>query len=129
MLFASDVPVPTGPLCTACSSPALVQWSRRPTAAEFQAVLTTEQKRREMSALLADPSLPTPDFGPLPDAKSMSVNVFACAAHAVSKDLASQVHGSTCTAPPACTCTPEVAPVVSSLNGSSDSAPQLPPGW
>ena len=91
----------------ACGQPAVVQWSRRPTPDELDAIVGVEQDKRNEAVLLADPALPVPDFGPLPSSTMTTITLYACAGHAVSLDAASLVHTSACAAPPVCTCTPE----------------------
>ncbi|MFE9127108.1 hypothetical protein ACFYOF_17085 [Streptomyces sp. NPDC007148] len=77
--------------------------------------MAVEESRREQILALVDPALPPPDFGSLPTAEDTEVAVYACGSHAITMDLASLVHASTCTAPnnenlPACDCTPEPPP-------------------
>lgn len=113
---------------TGCGTSAVVQWTRRPTEAEFTAMVATETARREMAALLADPQLGAPDFGPMPAAGSTLVAIYACAPHAISHDVAAHVHAATCSAPPACTCSPEAIPENSGPGIPADN-PNLPAGW
>ncbi|MFG2722700.1 hypothetical protein ACGFW5_31040 [Streptomyces sp. NPDC048416] len=100
---------PSGAACTRCGGPAVVHWGRRLTDDEFAAYLALEQERRDRVALLADPQLPTPDFGPMPTPADCTRTIYGCAAHAIGLEAASLVHAKTCTAPP-CNCTPEAAP-------------------
>lgn len=111
-------PIAQVTVCAApgCGESPVVQWSRRLTDAEFAAILTAEQRRRDAVLLLADPQLPAPVFGPLPVQADCVRAVHACGVHAIDLDAAAQVHGSACTAPdlahlPACGCTPEPIPV------------------
>jgi hypothetical protein len=115
---------------SSCANPAVVQWSRRPTAAELSALIYAEQSRRDEVLLLASPDLPTPSFGDLPTTAGTVVPVFGCLQHAVSVDLAPFVHLSTCTAPnpatlPKCDCSPEPLPQSAII----PPAPALPSGW
>lgn len=110
-----DSPAPAGPRCTACPDWAIVQWRRRLTDAELAAHITLEQEKRDERLLLADPQLPPPEFGPLPQADECTTPVFACGPHAIDMDAAALVHASSCTAPneadlPGCDCTPEPLP-------------------
>jgi hypothetical protein len=116
----------TAPICRACSSDAVVQWQRRPTEAEFSDLLATENARREMLTMLADPANP-PDFGALPTVGSTLLTVPACAVHAIGLELAAHIHGASCTAPPACNCAPEVIPP--SDSGAGPVGAVMPPGW
>ncbi|MEU5424018.1 hypothetical protein AB0H73_00180 [Streptomyces olivoreticuli] len=101
--------------CRLCGQAAAVQWQRRLTPGEFEAVLAAEQARRDQAALLADPALHPPAFGPVPDPAHYTAPVYACPAHAITLDAAARIHQATCTAPaaadlPGCGCTPEPAP-------------------
>ena len=114
--------------CRLCGASALANWTRRPTAAELAATVALVQQQQSAMLALADPTLPPPVFPALPTATNTTTTVFACAAHAVSLALASQVHQSTCTAPnaatlPGCDCTPEA--IVTTL----DVVPVVPDGW
>jgi hypothetical protein len=113
-----------------CGNPAVVQWSRRPTASELTALIYAEQARRDEVVLLANPDLPAPAFGDLPTAADTVVAVYGCVQHAVSADLAPFVHQSVCTAPnpaslPKCDCAPEPL----TQNAVTPPAPDLPSGW
>jgi hypothetical protein len=109
-----------------------VNWQRRPTEAEVADVINTEEERRAVLQLLADPLLGPPEFGPLPIGDGMTRPVYACAQHAITLDGASLIHQSTCTAPntdnlPGCDCTPETtapAPLE-----QTPAALQLPDHW
>jgi hypothetical protein len=114
----------------ACGGDAVVNWQRRPTAAEVADVINTEVDRRTELLILADPQLPRPQFGPLPTGDSMTRAVYACAEHAISLDGAAHVHQSVCTAPnpadlPGCNCTPDMP------EPADEPAPrvQLPDHW
>jgi hypothetical protein len=119
------VTTPTGPTCAACGAPAVVNWQRRLTTAEITTQQAIEQARRDERLLLADPQLPTPDLGPMPDYLDATTTVVACAQHAISIDAATRIHQATCTAPPTCDCTPEQQPP---QPPEPDPTP-LPPGW
>lgn len=118
-------PAPTGPVCAGCGEPAVVHWQRRLTEAEIAAEQAIEQARRDARLLLADPQLPPPDFGPMPDYLDATTIVPACVKHAIALDAAAHIHQATCTAPPACDCTPEPLPEPE----PEPPAPELPPGW
>lgn len=114
MTSPADI-TPTGPSCAACGEPAIVQWRRRLTDTELAAHIALEQERRDQRRLLADPQLPPPDFGPLPQADDCTTSAFACGPHAIGMDAAAHIHASSCTAPneadlPGCDCTPETLP-------------------
>jgi len=110
------------PTCGACGVDAVVQWSRRPTDAEFAGILAAEKARREMLSLLADPGNP-PTFGPLPIVGDTLTAVFACAAHSIPIAAAGKIHGPSCSAPPICNCAPTDLPTT--VAPPND----LPPGW
>lgn len=98
-----------------CANPAAVVWTRRPTDSELDAIVAVEEAQREEIVELADPNLPPPGFGPMPTEETTTIPVYACAAHAISIDLAARIHQNTCTAPnppdlPGCDCTPEPLP-------------------
>lgn len=101
-------------MCSACGDVAVGQWQRRATDIE----LTAEQERvLAWRQACIDDGRVQPDhaFGPLPGPTDMVVAVFGCAQHAITVDLAGQVHAATCPAPhpdhlPACGCTPEPSP-------------------
>jgi hypothetical protein len=121
-------PTPVGPTCSGCGNEAAVNWQRRPTKAEVDAVIAAEEDRRAAVRLLADPQLPEPDFGPLPTGDGMTRTVYACAIHAITLDAASLIHESTCTAPltpnlPGCNCTPVARPEAEPEAASSVSLP------
>jgi len=85
---------------TGCSNPGEVQWRRRLTPDELDALIHQ------------DP----PVAGPVPTAETTTRAVYACGQHAIGMDLAGHVHAATCTAPeakqlPGCGCTPEPVPV------------------
>lgn len=124
-----DTPAPdvqtAGPPCTLCGAAACVHWVRRLTDDEAAAYIALEQSRRDQLTTDADPQLPAPDFGPLPAPEDCTRTVYACIDHSISLDAAALIHAKTCTAPPACDCTPEPPP-------PPDPGPapqQLPPGW
>lgn len=107
------VAAPVRQPCGACTSSAVVQWRRRPTAQEIAEAVAVEEARREQLLASADPRLPLPVFGPLPTGEDMIRTVYACAAHGITLDAAARIHMDTCTAPnpalaPGCDCTPEV---------------------
>ncbi|MFC8676685.1 hypothetical protein ACFUEN_28870 [Streptomyces griseorubiginosus] len=129
---ATPVSLPAGPICSACASPAIVHWQRRPTDQELDALRQLEEDRRATALLLADPQLPAPVFPPLPTAADTCVAVYACGTHAITMDAAALVHQSSCTAPndadlPGCDCTPEAHPT----GPAADTAPGpvLPDHW
>lgn len=117
--------------CSLCGEYAVVQWQRRPTDGELAAQVALIAERDATIALLADPQLLPPVPMPVPTAADTTVAVYACAAHAITIDLAAYIHAGTCSAPntsalPNCDCTPEIpAPVAvpSPVNVS------LPAGW
>lgn len=121
---------------TICGSPGcgavpVVQWRRRPTAAELDVIVRAEQARRDKARLLADPALPTPQFGPLPTAADVVISVYGCTKHHVTLAAAALVHSAACLAPdPAhltnC-CTPE--PVASSPSTGQVAMTTLATGW
>lgn len=125
------VPVaPGGPACGLCGDPAVVHWQRRLTPDEVAAAQQLEQERRDEAAPLADPQLPPPDFGPLPDCADWTRIVHGCTQHAIGLDAATLIHRAGCTAPdaadlPGCNCTPEPAP---EPPAEPEPAP-LPAGW
>ncbi|NUS24415.1 MAG: hypothetical protein HOV92_09350 [Streptomyces sp.] len=97
-----DTPRPPGPPCGACGQPAVVQWLRRPSDAETDALH------------LADGS---------------TIAIHACPGHAITAALAGRIHAATCAAPAldaGCTCTPE-QPVVDPFEPTVQ--PELPVGW
>ncbi|WP_329330739.1 hypothetical protein OIU81_02865 [Streptomyces sp. NBC_01454] len=125
-------PMSAGPACALCGEPAVVQWRRRLTDAEFQQVLDAEQARRDEATLLADPEQP-PVFGPMPQPSDYTTAVYACASHGITLDLAALIHRKTCTAPqtadlPECDCTPESPPPPDEELVRA-AAPRLPDGW
>lgn len=122
--------VPVGPECALCGEAAIVNWQRRLTPAEIAEAQAAERERRDQALLLADPQLPPPDFGPLPDCADWTRAVYACAAHGITLDAAALVHQATCTAPqpadlPGCDCTPETRPD----SPPDPPPPELPTGW
>lgn len=122
-----------GPQCALCGAPSAVQWQRRLTEAEKQPILAAEQARRDEAVILADPSLPPPVFGPMPDLSDYTASVYACGDHGITLDLAAHIHQSTCTAPvqadlPGCSCTPEPLPDPEPEVRGSAGAP-LPDHW
>ncbi|MFF7142229.1 hypothetical protein ACFZB5_13405 [Streptomyces nodosus] len=130
---AAPLPSSQGPGCSvaSCVVPPLVQWQRRPTEDELDAIVAVEQSRRDQALAAADPQQPPPVFGPLPTQKDILIAVFACGAHAISMDLAALVHAANCTAPdpavlPGCNCTPEAPPEPEPLH--VEPAP-LPDHW
>lgn len=105
---------PSALACAApnCPNPVAVQWRRRLTQTELDAVVTAEKQRRQQALALADPQQPVPDFGAPPAAANHTRAVYACGGHAIDLDLAAHVHDATCAAPepaalPSCRCTPE----------------------
>jgi hypothetical protein len=132
---------PTGPVCTACGTEAVVNWRRRPTDDEHAAHITLEQERRNERLLLADPQQPAPTFPPLPTAHDTTITVYACPGHAISMEAASRIHQAHCTAPngqPAdgtnpveCDCTPEPppAPAPDPVEDDGQAASRLPAHW
>lgn len=87
-----STPTPS-PACgrTACTTPAVVHWTRRLTAAELGAVPADQHNA------------------------SMQLMVYACGPHAITLDLAAHVHQSGCSGPnsaalPTCDCSPEPLP-------------------
>lgn len=96
--------------CGNCGSSALVAWVRRPTADELAAI-------------------PDNQGGAEATAGNTTVAVYACGAHAISQDLASLIHGPTCSGPdspalPNCTCDPAPWP-----DPVEAPAQELPQGW
>lgn len=109
-----------------CGLPAVVQWQRRPTAAETAAIQAAAEAR--LAAAVAA-GLPAPKES-LPTAAESVVAVYACADHSLSPDDAALIHQSTCTGPGRdgrCNCVPE-APVPDSPT-PDEPGPRLPPGW
>lgn len=101
--------------CNACPEDLVVQWQRRPTDVEVAGLVAAEQERRALVLALADPAMPPPVFGPLPDAEATTIAVFACADHAISLDAAACIHSADCPAPHPdrlldCGCDPEPHP-------------------
>lgn len=122
--------LPAGQPCTLCGETAVVHWLRRLTPDEVAQEQAIEQGRRDNVMLLADPQLPAPTFGPLPDCADCVHTVWACGEHAIEADAAALVHQGDCTAPnaddlPGCGCTPEPAPEQPPV---PEPAP-LPAGW
>lgn len=114
-----------------CGVVAAVQWSRRPTDTELAALVAAENDNRATVLANADPTLPTPVFGSLPDATNTVVSVYGCVTHGIALDLAPFTHQSSCTAPntanlPNCDCTPE--PLVQAAITPA-TPPDLPSGW
>lgn len=127
-------PTQSGPTCSAatCTDPAVVHWQRRLTPDEITQEQAREQDRRDRLTALADPQLPPPDFGPMPDCLDWTHAVYACMTHAIngSNNAGARIHEATCTAPdpadlPGCNCTPEPLP----QPNPDPPAPQLPSGW
>lgn len=107
--------LPSGPVCGACGTRAVVNWRRRPTDDELAHHVHAEQGRRNELLLLADPQQPAPQFGPLPTAADTARTVYACADHAIDGEAAGFIHQGTCTAPNetgrwGCDCAPEPHP-------------------
>lgn len=134
MTSPADI-TPTGPSCAACGEPAIVQWRRRLTDTELAAHIALEQERRDQRRLLADPQLPPPDFGPLPQTGECTTPVFACRPHAIGMDAAALIHEAHCGAPfvgrtgalmYGCDCTPEPHPKDPE---PEPEAPPLPDHW
>lgn len=116
--------------CGACGATAVVQWRRRPTAAELAAVVAVEEQRRADALAMADPQQPAPTFGPLPTAADTVVALHACAAHGIPPAGASRVHQAACSAPAVahgCDCSPEPVPAGDLFAASP--TPTLPTGW
>lgn len=131
--LTAPAPLPSGPVCAACGSDAVVNWQRRPTSPEVTGVQDAEQSRRDEVLLLADPQQPAPQFGPLPTGNDMTRVVYACAVHAITLELAARIHASTCTAPnaatlPGCDCTPEPLPPQDAAQAPAQ-ARALPAHW
>ncbi|MEV6833468.1 hypothetical protein AB0N17_02885 [Streptomyces sp. NPDC051133] len=129
------LPLPPSPTpgCSSagCLAAPLVQWQRRPTDGELEAVVAAEQARRDQVLAVAAPHQSTPVFGPLPTAADTTIAVYACGSHAISMNLAALVHASSCTAPdpellPRCNCTPEPPPAPAPVH--TDALP-LPDHW
>lgn len=122
-----------GPSCVTCGAEAVVNWRRRPTAAEVAEIVAAEQDRRAALLTLADPQAPPPEFGPLPTGADMTRTLYACATHAITLEGAALIHQSKCTAPmntaklPGCNCTPEAT--VQTPPGESSPPSQLPDHW
>jgi hypothetical protein len=121
-----------GPACAVCGGIAIVHWQRRLTSDEIAVEQAKEQARRDQLTALADPQLPPPDFGPMPDCADWTRAVYACMTHAIngSNDAGARIHQATCTAPnpadlPGCNCTPEPLP----QPDPDPVPPELPPGW
>ena len=126
----SPPPMPSGPACTNCGEPAVVNWRRRLTGDELAAHVRAEQDRRAQALLLADPQLPTPAFPPILDGTNDTRTVYACADHAITLDGAALIHASDCTAPNddgmhGCDCTPEPPP----QGAEPEPALALPAHW
>lgn len=118
-----------GHQCAYCTDPAVVQWTRRPTDPELAAAIAVDEARRDAARAVAEQGSP-PQFGPLPTAADVTIAVYACAAHAISPDLAARVHQAHCTGPaspnlPDCDCTPEALAEAT----PPAAARALPPGW
>jgi hypothetical protein len=116
---------------TGCPDTPVVQWQRRPTPDELDAAVSAEEARRDQIRAATDPTDP-PVFGPLPTAADTTIAVYACAIHAITMDLATVIHESTCTAPnnanlPGCTCTPE--PLQPDPMRAKVAAVRLPEHW
>lgn len=91
---------------TSCPTAAVVHWTRLLTAAELAAIPVEQQN------------------------SDMQLMVFACSTHAITLDLAAQIHQSNCSGPnsaslPACDCTPGPA---TSLTPGPD-VTTLASGW
>ena len=115
-----------------CTEAAAAQWLRRPTADELAPIVAAEEAWRQQLLAASDPAAPQV-FGPLPDATTVTVPVYACRQHAIGLDLAALVHQSTCTAPvvadlPGCDCTPE-QPAVSEPLEKRSAESRLPAHW
>lgn len=107
-------PAPTGPTCDACGQAAVVQWSRRPTADQLDALRA---------------GLPPSEADRL-TASTAVVAAHACPAHAITPTLAARVHAAACAAPAEgqhCTCTPEPLPVLDPFEPEAPA--ELPAGW
>lgn len=134
--MATPTPVESmtiGLVCALCGEPAVVQWRRRLTDAEFEPITAAEQERRDEATLLADPQQPPPVFGPMPVPSDYIAAVYACADHGITLDLAALVHQRTCNAPntadlPGCNCTPE-APPPGDEEVVRTATRALPAGW
>lgn len=110
-----------------CTNSAVVQWQRRPTDAELAQIVALAQAQQDLILASADPANP-PSLPPLPDGTNTVVAVYACGTHAISADLAADIHQSACTAPPTCNCTPEAPTFVAPSVVKQDS-PAMPAGW
>jgi hypothetical protein len=123
--------LPADPTCGACPGPAVVQWQRRPTDAELAVLVAAEMDRRLEIRAAAGPDQPLPPFGPLPTAADTTVAAWGCAGHAITLDVAAQIHAADCQAPhpdhlPGCNCDPEPHPEPEELGGPKVT---LPTGW
>lgn len=128
-------PAGTGPTCTLCGIQAgpdvwLGHWQRRLTSDEISIEQAKEQARRDQILALADPQLPPPEFGPMPDMLDYTTVVYGCKDHAIKASAAALIHAADCTAPtaadlPGCNCTPEPLP----QPDPDPAQPELPPGW
>ncbi|MDJ0342276.1 hypothetical protein QMK19_03620 [Streptomyces sp. H10-C2] len=107
--------------CALCGRPAARQWQRRLTDAELADHQAIEQGQRDEHLLLADAQQPPPAFPPLPAADDCLRPVHACAEHTIDESVAAQVHQASCSAPPACDCTPEPLPAPELI--------EMPAGW
>lgn len=130
----SPPPMPSGPACTNCGEPAVVNWRRRLTADELAEHVRAEQDRRDQALLLADPQLPPPVFPPLPTGDDDTRTVYACAGHAITMDGAALIHASSCTAPNeagmhGCDCAPEPHPDPAPEPAEDPMTARLPAHW
>ena len=129
----TPLPPPQTPGCsyTGCTNPPLVQWQRRPTAAELKPIVDAEQARRHQILTDADSQRPAPVFRSMPGQRDTTIAIFGCNTHAISMDLAARVHAPNCTAPdpavlPGCNCTPEPLPPPEPMHAA---ALALPDHW
>lgn len=102
------------PPCGACDRAAVVQWSRRPTASQLDA-LRAGLPRSEADSLTA---------------AMVVVAAHACPDHAIAPVLAARIHTAACAAPEAgqgCTCTPEPLPALDPFEPEAPA--ELPAGW
>ncbi|RLU81113.1 hypothetical protein CTZ27_33265 [Streptomyces griseocarneus] len=111
-----------------------MSWQRRLADKEFASHLAWERDRRARAVQLADPQMPEPAFGPMPQPETCTITVFACVEHAITLDSAARVHRATCTAPsandlPGCDCEPEPVSPPDPDPAVSDVGVVLPPGW
>lgn len=110
-----------------CADDPRVQWSRRPTSAELDAILARATALNQA----AEQDQP-PELAPPPTKGTSVIAVQACGRHAIGMDLAAHIHAADCTAPdpahlPACGCTPE--PLPAPTPPSTQDTVELTTGW